>query len=289
MTTLTPWQELLPDLCLLTHKRGVFVGAFSFDFLNDYLNHFTEFSFTIQEEHTNAATGVGRGAKSECERRVHETYTSEPSEDATTANNSGRISKTTLLPGSAENCAYVHGRMAFQKTSIPKNQESKPFLSYIISHGATAETLLLSIEMLGINVATVRRVLVGTGPGSFTGLRLGTAFLNGLLLARADLTIIPVPSLLPQGPSFQWLLTHTHCTDPLQKEAVTLWQDPIPLKPHDPYSSFLSVKDGLAHVWSAAQSPVLPPGQFVEPCYGKEPTPVLRLRQASNAEKAPTI
>ena len=44
---------------------------------------------------TKTATGVGRGAKSEGERRVHETYTSEPSEDATTANSRGRLSKST--------------------------------------------------------------------------------------------------------------------------------------------------------------------------------------------------
>ena len=42
---------------------------------------------------TKAATGVGRGATREGERRVHETYTSEPSDDATTANASGRLSK----------------------------------------------------------------------------------------------------------------------------------------------------------------------------------------------------
>ena len=48
---------------------------------------------------TKAATGVGRGAKSEGERRVHETYTSEPREDATTANTSRSLSNAeTLLP-----------------------------------------------------------------------------------------------------------------------------------------------------------------------------------------------
>ena len=42
---------------------------------------------------TKAATGVGLGAKRDGEGRVHETYTSEPSEDETTANTSGSLSK----------------------------------------------------------------------------------------------------------------------------------------------------------------------------------------------------
>ena len=70
-------------------------------FINDAQNQPTPLVLPTSDDSlhsadTKAATGVGRGAKRESERRVHETYTSEPSEDATTANTCGCLSNLDL-------------------------------------------------------------------------------------------------------------------------------------------------------------------------------------------------
>lgn len=52
------------------------------------------------------------------------------------------------------------------------------------------------VRLAGASLADVGRVVLADGPGSFTGLRIGTATVQGLVRARPGLTVATAPSLL---------------------------------------------------------------------------------------------
>jgi tRNA threonylcarbamoyladenosine biosynthesis protein TsaB len=70
---------------------------------------------------------------------------------------------------------------------------------YTVNHKKTHSQTLLPMlneikEMTQLDLATVDAIAVAAGPGSFTGLRIGSATAKGLGLAL-DIPIIPVPTV----------------------------------------------------------------------------------------------
>jgi tRNA threonylcarbamoyladenosine biosynthesis protein TsaB len=75
--------------------------------------------------------------------------------------------------------------------------DEKYFQSVLRDRHSHAEKLMASIEhslnSAGISVKDIGSIAVSSGPGSFTGLRIGMSAAKGLALG-ADLAIIPVPT-----------------------------------------------------------------------------------------------
>lgn len=68
-------------------------------------------------------------------------------------------------------------------------------VNYKKTHSQTLLPMLENVrEMIELNMETVDAVAVAAGPGSFTGLRIGSATAKGLALAL-EKPIIPVPTL----------------------------------------------------------------------------------------------
>lgn len=64
-----------------------------------------------------------------------------------------------------------------------------------VTHGTRLPgDLMRALESAGSRVADLTLLAVSTGPGSFTGLRVGIATMQGLAFARG-LSIVPVPTL----------------------------------------------------------------------------------------------
>ena len=78
--------------------------------------------------------------------------------------------------------------------------EDKRLLSlFNIDNGLTQSELLLpmieaSLENLGLKISDIRMLAVTVGPGSFTGVRIGTATVKGLAFGR-DIPCAPVSTL----------------------------------------------------------------------------------------------
>ena len=70
---------------------------------------------------------------------------------------------------------------------------------YTINHKKThSQTLLPMLDeikhLIDLDIKTIDAVAVAAGPGSFTGLRIGSATAKGIALAR-NIPIIPVPTV----------------------------------------------------------------------------------------------
>lgn len=80
-------------------------------------------------------------------------------------------------------------------------------IQYKKTHSQTLLPMLDEIRnMIGLDLSTVDAIAVAAGPGSFTGLRIGSATAKGLALAL-DKPIVPVPTL--EGLAYQMYGTDT--------------------------------------------------------------------------------
>jgi hypothetical protein len=163
---------------------------------------------------------------------------------------------------------------------------SGPELTVGFGGSQTAEMLQAlyarCLGSFGLDDKNVTHLGVVVGPGSFTGLRLGCAFGNGLLLGNSERIVLPIqsasdealPGVLDRWPALR-----------LVPGAMT-----PPLDADDPYSAPVTVVDVAAclSLWpnlaglTAASGATLPrknnsSPSFV-PVYGREPGPVLKLR-----------
>lgn len=140
---------------------------------------------------------------------------------------------------------------------------------FSVCSGLTAENLSHlyndSLGQLGISDTQISVIGVLTGPGSFTGLRLGTAFANGLNFGR-----------LRQLWSIE---SHSTQVNNIKRSGLheDFWGESSGDE-HDPFAVTLAFGD-LHHSlqqWELGHARCV---GHLEPLYGRDPTPVIKLRQ----------
>jgi len=175
-------------------------------------------------------------------------------------------------------CASLEPQLA----QLPNTQaRSKIFVCgsscFATCEGLTAENLaqlyahLLGI--LGVDDSRVEMLAVNVGPGSFTGLRLGCAFANGLHFGRRRM-LFAVSEPHPAMP--------TAAQNQHDCASNAFWGSPSP-DADDPYATQMSFGDlyALLRLWQGGSAHLV---DVLEPHYGREPTPVLKLkRQEGNS------
>ncbi len=142
-----------------------------------------------------------------------------------------------------------------------------------VSSGLTAENLAdlyrSALDFLGCEDPSVTALGVVSGPGSFTGLRLGCAFANGLALGRSR-ELWSVAGVPPDQ-------IRTLCAAIESRAQPAFWGEVSP-EADDPFAVPTAFADLLVHLqnWAHGQAERV---DVLEPVYGREPTPVLKLRQ----------
>lgn len=124
----------------------------------------------------------------------------------------------------------------------------------------------------GMTDAGVETLAVGVGPGSFTGLRLGCAFGNGLLLGR------PRRALAVDTPGVEGAQAPLASLSARGLASCVLGLlGGEPPRDDDPFSAPVSLADALAVAHALDRGGGEEVSEF-SPRYGREPGPVLKLR-----------
>ena len=142
--------------------------------------------------------------------------------------------------------------------------------------GKTAENLFAiyqkSLEELSIHSQNIKTLVVGVGPGSFTGLRLGCAFVNGMKTASPGMSLLPVSTYLT--PELLNICKEYLC----EEECI---QQLGEYQPEDESTGYITFYDLIACLLKAAEDKRLIVDSL-SPEYGREPGPVLKLREGTN-------
>lgn len=144
---------------------------------------------------------------------------------------------------------------------------------FAVCSGLTAEHLshlyTRSLDQIGITEQQISAVGVLVGPGSFTGLRLGTAFANGLNFGRSR-KLWAIESHPESNLVDELKAEHKQVLPEFWGQSSTDQHDPyaVPLAFADLYLSLMQWTQGRARVV-----------ERLEPRYGRDPTPVIKLRQ----------
>lgn len=85
--------------------------------------------------------------------------------------------------------------MAHSSSSTGEGELLSHCLSLPRQSAALSELLESCLTYADLQLDQINRVLVGNGPGSFTGIKVGLAFAQGLRLARPELNIAAISSL----------------------------------------------------------------------------------------------
>ena len=138
-----------------------------------------------------------------------------------------------------------------------------------------------------IESSQIENVFIGIGPGSFTGLRLGCAFINGMKLAQ-KFEIYPVKTFLVSEvlQKFESLRDNispqTKQVFPPHKKSEELkslfLKEISDFNSTDDSSGFIAFADLFLSL-QQIKSKTLNPIEYALPAYGKEPTPVLIMNK----------
>jgi len=92
-------------------------------------------------------------------------------------------------------CLAAHGKPVATRNAVPENKHASMLSSMIMEVLAEA----------GLNMADISAVALSSGPGSYTGLRIGTSVAKGICYGRR-IPLIGVPTL--QGLAWQMAQAH---------------------------------------------------------------------------------
>ncbi|MEN9809592.1 MAG: hypothetical protein RLZZ488_1159 [Pseudomonadota bacterium] len=148
---------------------------------------------------------------------------------------------------------------------------------YATCAGLTAENLAelyrFALASLECHDAAVDVLGVVEGPGSFTGLRLGCAFVNGLKIGR-NRDLYAIGGLHPAE-------VRQRCSS-LAAECRPAFFSAESAEADDPFAVPAAFADLLAHLenWQRGSARSV---AVAEPAYGRDPTPVIKLKQHMGA------
>lgn len=139
--------------------------------------------------------------------------------------------------------------------------------------GKTAENLFAiykhSLQKSSLHSYDMKTLVVGVGPGSFTGLRLGCAFVNGMKIASPEMRLFPVSTYLT--PELLNICRENSCEEDCKKQLGDYQLD-------DESTGYITFYDLITCLLKVEEEK----RQFVDslaPEYGREPGPVLKLRE----------
>ncbi|MES2614850.1 MAG: hypothetical protein V4591_05495 [Bdellovibrionota bacterium] len=161
---------------------------------------------------------------------------------------------------------------------LKKEEDDNPIFMRVL--GKTAENLcdvfLSVLELAKLNTLDIKTLAVGTGPGSFTGLRLGCAFANGIKLGHNCELISLRTELAP------YFLNGSFFTNEDESDMKTFVEQlGTEYKENDESTGFVTFFDLLDAINKLKNNPEKV--DVLEPNYGREPGPVLKLKGISNA------
>ncbi len=142
--------------------------------------------------------------------------------------------------------------------------------------GQTAENLLNSyleaLSLAKIIAQDVKTLAVGTGPGSFTGIRLGCAFANGIKLGQ-NCRLIPLKTQL-----VPYFLNEYVFSNEEQKQEFKNQLGAYEMNDESTgYVTFFDVLDAVQKLKTNSNEV-----DILEANYGREPSPVLKLKGIKN-------
>ncbi len=141
--------------------------------------------------------------------------------------------------------------------------------------GKTAENLYnlyqFAIGVANLNTSHIKTFAVGIGPGSFTGLRLGCAFINGLKIGNPYLALVPITTLLTAD-----LLNE--CKEFFSEEICKLQLHEFDME--DESTGFITFFDLYFCLKKLCQENKLAVESLI-PEYGKQPGPVLKILEGN--------
>lgn len=170
-----------------------------------------------------------------------------------------------------------------EKSTLVQSQENFEFISdkksFIFSRalGKTAENLTnlfqFSCDSLTLCKQDIENLdlILGAGPGSFTGLRLGCAFANGLHFGSGS-----KQNLCSVGT--QLITDISNKLDAYSKIKETFLDELGTYNTTDPASGYVTFFDLFCTIHEILKNNITRCGHFM-PNYGKEPAPVLNLRK----------
>lgn len=139
--------------------------------------------------------------------------------------------------------------------------------------GKTAENLFAlyqeSLEKAELKPHEIKTLIIGVGPGSFTGLRLGCSFVNGIKIATPELNLLPVTSTLTN--ELLEICKIYQCEEECKKQLEEYQID-------DESTGYITFFDLIICLLTAKDEN----RKFVEflvPEYGRDPSPVIKLRE----------
>ena len=166
--------------------------------------------------------------------------------------------------------------------ALLRHKDDTHFLTHR-SPEKTAENLLEAylgiLSMASYCASQIKTLAVGTGPGSFTGLRLGCAFANGIALGQGCALL-----------SIQTEFAPFFLKDYPFENQDDLEEFKRQLGPHDPKDdssgavTFFDVQEAIQKIKNNQFQKVT----ILEPQYGREPGPVIKLRGIQNAGRSST-